>query len=136
MGRPKGSKNNPKLRLEIQEISPGKRPTPAQRMQALKRQVALYVADGMVESSIAAVMEMPVEKLRAVFRRELLHGREIVRANELRNLDAASAAGSVPASKALLAAANGDPNIPARKEKGVAGLNEAALRIINGGKRD
>jgi hypothetical protein len=135
MGRPKGSKNNPKLRLDAQAIVPGKRLTPAQRMQALKRQVALYVADGMAEPSIAAIMEIPLDKLKAVFGRELLHGREIVRANQLLNLDEASAAGSVPASKALLAAANGDPDPSTQKKKGPSGLNEAALRIINGGKR-
>ena len=139
MGRPKGSKNHPKLHLEIQEMPTGTKPTPAQRMQALKRQVALCVADGMSEDSIAAVMEMAVDKLKAVFGHELAHGREIVRADELRRLDAASAAGSVPASKALLAAANGSPeteDIPTASKNTNDKVTRLALRVMNGGKNE
>ena len=102
MGRPKGSKNKPRLYLTGEEVEVGKKPTAAQRHQAMKRQVALCVHDGMDEASIAAVLDLTVEKLRALFARELRHGRDLVRAEELMRLDAASADGNVAASKAIL----------------------------------
>src|SRR5258706_7084696 len=106
MSRPRGSKNHPKLHLASQEAGAAKKPTAAQRMDAMKYRVALCVHDGMGEDSIAEILNMTVEKLKAVFGRELRFGGEIVRDRELQQLAAASTQGSVPASKAILARAS------------------------------
>jgi hypothetical protein len=134
MGRPKGSKNKPRLQLVSQISEHGKKSTPAQRMQAMKLQVALCVCDGMADESIAAVLEMPPDKLRAVFSRELQHGREIVRAEELMRLSAGSSEGNVTASKALLGTDNQQSKRArdARTESGDK-ITRMALRVLQGG---
>lgn len=136
-GRKSGGTNRAKLQLEVAAEAGGKKPTPAQRHKALRRQVALCVADDMDESAIAVVMMLPVERLRQLFARELQHGREIVRAVMLARLDALSEGGNVAASKAVLAAAEGDAE-PKRDGHGHApgSLAARALTIINGGKAD
>jgi hypothetical protein len=138
MARPKGSKNKPKLRLTAEVSEQTKKPTGAQRMQAMKRQVVLMVADQMSPETIAAVMEMALDKLTALFGHELKHGRAIVRAEELMRLDSASAEGKVSASKIILQTAAADrpaaPNTAIDKNDN-AKITRMALSVLNGGKK-
>ncbi len=135
-GRKRGSLNKPKLQLASGADATQKAPTAAQRTRALKRQVALCVADGMDEISIGAVLGLDVAKLRVLFAHELAHGSAIVRAEMLARLAEAGDAGNVAAQKALLAVvepvdgAGGDvkpSNAPDR-------VVESALRLLQGGK--
>jgi hypothetical protein len=122
------------------EGEPPRKITPAERHARIKRQVALCRAAGMSDEAIAGVMQVSVEDLRVAFQRELKFGREIVCAEELTRLDAASAAGNVPAAKALLATAGGTDKEISDRRNGDAtrseteAVNRAALRILNGGK--
>jgi hypothetical protein len=139
MPRPKGSKNKPRLHLASQQADAVKKPTAAQRMEAMKYRVALCVSDGMDESSIAEILNTTIEKLKAVFGRELRFGREIVRDKELQRLNAASAEGNVAASKAILATAGGvekpaEPK-PAADKNDNAKITRMALSVLNGGKK-
>ena len=136
-GRKPGSENRPALTLTAEEVTPGSKPTQAQRHRAQKRTVAFGVAKGWPREKIAAVLGLQLDQLEAAFQRELQHGKELLSLDEFLRLDAASAEGNVGASKAILAQlgeSTGDN--PPKKGKGPNGLNEAALRIINGGKRD
>ncbi len=135
-GRPKGSRNKPRLQLEVEDPPkvPGR--SQSQRMRELKQMVALLVSDGMAPSAIAAVMGFSEEKLRAVFAHELRHGKQIVRAQALAQLAAAGDGGNVAAAKALLANADGEGpslggsgDVTDRDRR-----NKAALTILNGGK--
>jgi hypothetical protein len=107
-------------------------------MRALKRHVVLCIADGMEPDKIAALLGMPIDKLRAVFAHELEHGREIVRAEELRRLDEQSGAGKTAATKTLLdnAGAKGAPPKPQSEEESRADkIMQGALRLLQGGKK-
>ncbi len=135
-GRKRGSSNRPKLQLEVEANTAGEKLTATDRVRILKRQVALCVADGMTAETIAAVMKLPIEKLRAVFAHELEHGREIVRADELLRLDAASQGGKVAASKAILAnagKATAPGKTPKPNETDGEKVTRLALRVLNGG---
>ena len=135
-GRPKGSKNKPALQLQVEEVQRPVGKSQAQRMRALKQQVALLVSDGMPPGEIAAVLGFSEEKLKAVFQHELTHGKQIIRAQALAQLAAAGEGGNVAASKAILANADGDA--PKTNEKSGDPdrdrRNAAALTILNGGK--
>lgn len=100
-GRKMGSRNTPKLQLTSEEVSLERKPTPAERMRMLKRQVALRVSDGMSKETIASIMGIPVDRLEKIFAHELQHGREIIRGEMLDNLAAGGDAGSVSAARAL-----------------------------------
>jgi hypothetical protein len=132
-GRKPGRKNRPKLQLEVVTESHGEKLTPRQRQALLRRQVALMRADSMSDDAIAAVIAIPVDQLRAVFGRELAHGREIIRSEVLARLDQQSESGNVSAGKALLAAADGEPTT-AHGEHAPDSVAARALRIIDGGK--
>lgn len=135
-GRKRGSPNRYKLQLEVAAKTAGGKLSAADRMRVLKRQVALCVADGMPAEKIAAVMGLPIEKLRAVFAHELEHGREIVRADELLRLDAASEGGKVAASKIILAnagKATAPGETPKPNETDGGKVTRLALRVLNGG---
>jgi hypothetical protein len=97
--------------------------------------VALLTASGMTVAQVAVVVELPVDDLRQRFPRELSHGREIVTAEEMMRLDAASAKGKVAASKLILERIHGtgQPELPAKDDAGDK-LTKSALRILNGGK--
>src|SRR6266446_6547989 len=82
-GPKKGAQYNRRWRLEVESAGPGQKPTAAQRTRALRRQICLCAADGMSVETIAAVLGFSVDKLKALFRRELQFGREIIRAEEL-----------------------------------------------------
>lgn len=140
MGRPKGSKNKRRLQLTGERIDAGKKQTPAQRMQLLQRQVVLLVAAGRPPETIAAVMDMPLDRLRSVFAHQLEYGRDIVLAEELMRLDAQSAGGKTAATK-LMIATSGTPedSSASRIEDDAAKTNHAniidlALKRLNGGK--
>jgi len=140
-GRPKGSKNTPRLHLTSQVIddADGKKPTAAERHRALKWQVAVYVHGGMDVVGIAAVMGMTIEKLRVLFAWELQHGWALVHAEELRRLDAQSAEGKTAATK--LALATGGAERPAENPEADAAkarhdnVIELALKLMHGGKK-
>ncbi len=134
-GRKAGRKNRRKLQLEVEAKNEGRTLTPAQKHAALKRQVALCVADNMEADEIAAVLEIPADRLRALFSRELRHGRAIIRAEMLARLEAQSAEGNVAAGKAVLAAADGE-GAPGKTVDGHApgSVAERALRLIEGGR--
>src|ERR1700730_13002304 len=96
-GPKKGAKYNRRLRLESESGVADQKLTPAQRMRALRRQVSLCVADGMVPETIAAILGFETDKLKVVFKHELQFGREIIRAEELARLGEASGEGKVAA---------------------------------------
>lgn len=133
-----GTKYRKRARLPVATEEGAPKMTQAQRHSALKRHIALCKSAGMNDEAIAEVIQIPLEQLRAAFPRELKFGRDIVLAEELARLDAASASGSVTASKAILAAANGEnPEI----EKGgkrpsghQATVHRLALQSLQGGK--
>ncbi len=135
-GRKRGSTNRRKLQLEVESNTASGKLTAADRMRVMRRQIALCVADGMTAEKIAAVMGLPNEKLRAVFAHELEHGREIVRADELLRLDAASEGGKVAASKIILAnagKATAPGETPKPNETDGEKVTRLAFRVLNGG---
>ena len=139
MGRPKGSRNKPRLQLTSPPAHDGKKPTASERMRQLKRRVALCVHAGQSPETIAAVLEMDVSKLRVVFARELEHGAAIVEAEERWRLDESAAAGKVAASKLILDTA--EESGSASGQSPADGIdarssNVRALRILNGGRSD
>ncbi len=135
-GRPKGSKNKPRLQLQVEGGSATSGKSPAQRMREIRQRVALLVSDGMPVAKISAVMGYPEQKLRALFDHELAHGKEIVRAQMLASLAEAGESGNVAAAKALLANADpeGTQNPDGPEKTAREGLHQAALKILEGGK--
>ena len=133
-----GKKYRKRFRLLVAPGETAQKLTPAQRHEALKRQVSLCVAAKMSEEAIAEICQVSVSDLQTAFPRELKFGSEIVRAGELARLDVASAGGSVPAAKALLATANGElPDIEkgGKKPSGhQATVHRLALQTLQGGK--
>lgn len=113
--------------------------TRAQRHALLQRQVVLMVADDYPAEVIAEVMQIPLDRLKAMFARQLKYGKAIVRAEELLRLDAQSESGKTAATKRLLETAAG-----AAKELGVksdkakvdqATIVATALTLIPGGRK-
>jgi hypothetical protein len=101
----------------------------------LRERIALASADGMAPSVIAAVVGLPLERLRRDFAVELEHGPEIIRLAHLVSLSTAAKGGSSPAAKALLALSDRpEPEKPA-EERPESDLVGRALRILDGGKR-
>ncbi len=138
-GRKPGSRTRPKFALTAAAPADtaAAKPTPAQKMAIMRRQVALCIADGMNADKIAAIMGLPLAKLRAVFAHELEHGREIIRAEELLRLDSASADGKVSASRIILETAGGDRPSGTKADEDNsenAKITRMALKVLNGGK--
>ena len=137
-GPKKGAQYNRRWRLEVESAGPGQKPTAAQRTRALRRQICLCAADGMSVETIAAVLGFSVDKLKALFRRELQFGREIIRAEELARMGEQSAEGKLAATKSLLekltpaSAASGNKRAPAEMENDR--VTQAALKLIKGGR--
>src|SRR4051812_43445458 len=116
-GPKKGTKYRRRFALTAQSGAIESKQTAAQRMAALRRQVALWTAGDMTPEEIAAVLGYDVDKLKAVFPRELAHGHAITKASLLARLDDA---GNVAADKRLLDEIA--PNAPLPPEKNVEGL--------------
>jgi hypothetical protein len=140
MGRPKGSKNRKKFSLTAERVDDAKKPTAAQRMQILQRQVVLMVADDQSPETIAAVMQIPVDRLKVVFAHQLEFGKAIVRAEELLRLDAQSESGKTAATKLMLETASGaqKPAANTQAEKAKANqktIVDGALKLISGGRK-
>jgi hypothetical protein len=137
-GRKSGSRNRPQFQLEAADDSPEAKPTPAQRHKLLARQVCLCVADNMPVDKIAVVMGMPVDRLQALFPRELAHGREICRAEELMRLDQQAADGKVAASKIIMdvatESASGGGGSQAGRGAAKQSANDRMLKLLEGGK--
>lgn len=142
MGRPKGSKNKKKFSLTPEGEAQTENLTPMQRHRLMQRQVALCVADEMDEGVIAEVLGISIDRLKALYPRELRYGREIIRADELMRLDAASAGGSVPASKAILVTSSGQRTAPKktpadeRTRNGSQNVTNLAIKLMQGGRKD
>ncbi len=136
-GRPKGSRNRRKFLLTATNVEETKKPTAAQRMQILQRRVVLLIADGMSAEKIAAVMGIPVDRLKQVFAHQLEHGKAILRSEELERLDRQSAEGKTAATKFMLINASG-PERPTTKPDANDhdNVTRLALRIIAGGKNE
>jgi hypothetical protein len=84
----------------LQETSkPGPKPFAPTRAQ--RRKVMLYLAGGMPEPQIAAVLGIVQNTLRKHFADELAHGRAVKMAANLERLEAAADKGNVTAMKHL-----------------------------------
>lgn len=115
-GPKKGTKYRRRFTLTAQSGAAESKQTAAQRMAALRRQVALWTAGDMTPEEIAAVLGYDVDKLKAIFPRELAHGHAITKASLLARLDDA---GNVAADKRLLDEIA--PNAPLSAEKNPEG---------------
>lgn len=139
-GRPKGSGNRPALPASPLQIAAqtgdllaAMQPEAADPEVA--RKVAALVATGMAEADIAVVVQLGVRKLRKFYRRELVHGATITRADAIASLQAAAAKGNASASKALLSLM-GEPMADDDPEDAPAPNSHLAktLRVLEGGK--
>jgi hypothetical protein len=101
MGRPKGSRNKPKLQLEKQATANDPKPSPAERDRALRELVCALVAQGHSEQGIAVALRIDTEKLRALFPIELEHGATIHAAAVTAMLQAEARGGNVSAMRKL-----------------------------------
>lgn len=105
-------------------------------MADLRKRVALYTHDGMSPEEIAAVTGIAIEKLRAVFARELEFGSAITRAARLDQLVASGDGGSVAANARILdrAITEKAPTSPGYVGKKVTAKAAAAAAVAAGGR--
>jgi hypothetical protein len=134
-GRPRGAKTRERLTLAQQPVAATKKVSQRERHLELKRSICLAVSEGWSDEKISAVLKIPVDRLRAAFGHELAHGKEIIRLEQLRELDLQGQAGKVSALKTVLDNAVGERTKPVRQsdeteDRIIAG----ALKLLKGGK--
>lgn len=138
-GPKKGAKYRPRLKLTPTAPVDGYKLTSAQRMKLLRRQVVLAVSDGWSTERIAAVIGVSAEKLQQLFGRELAHGRDLARMEELLRLDSQSGAGKTQATKTLFENAGSPAPQPGSSETPATAnrdkILKGALRVLDGGKQ-